>query len=108
MYIQRPSSFKHGMMTETRELYFFFSSSLDDLDLHYGQLFEKSDTSVLIFLQIPQLIWMKCSLLPQPIGLVKLMVNLRCMINIQERELFLHDLIKYTLNICLHSDTYMF
>ena len=42
-------------------------ASLDDLDMHSGsQLHEKSKTSLSVFLQISQLLWMKFSLSPQP------------------------------------------
>ena len=49
----------------------FFYISLDDLNLHSrSQLYEekKNPTSVSIFLEISQRIWMKFSMLPQPVG----------------------------------------
>ena len=40
--------------------------------------------------------------------LLKLVLNVLCQINIQNqrKEFYLRDLIKYTFNICLCSDTY--
>ena len=64
-----------NLLIETVTLHFNYS--LDDHDLHSrSQLCEKSAISVPIFLQNSQSIWMKFSLLPQPVGLLKLMLNL--------------------------------
>ena len=53
-----------------------FDNSLDDLDLHSrSQLYEKLGTLVSIFSQSQVSIWMSFSILPQPVGLLKLMLN---------------------------------
>ena len=70
---------------------------------------EKCNTFVLIFLQISQLIWIKFSLLPQPVGLFKLIINLCCTIYIQMKKLNFSD---FTNNVplttfVLHSDGYI-
>ena len=63
------------------------------LNLHpRSQLFEKEKPTTLIFLQISQSIWMKCSMLPQSVGLFKLLLNLSCTINIQGRVPYTPDL----------------
>ena len=77
-----------------------FDISLDDLDLHSrSQLYSKSKTLVSIFSDILLSIWMKCGMWPQPVGLLKLMLNLFCTSYIQGRELCWHNFIKYTINI---------
>ena len=48
---------------------------------------------------------MKFSMLPQPVGLLKLMLNLFFIIDIQGRELCWHDFMKYPYNIVLCQDT---
>ena len=45
---------------------------------------------------------MKCSMLPQPVYSLKLMLNLLSMTSIQVRELYYPDSIKYTFNMYLH------
>ena len=55
-------------------------------------------TTVTLFLNIAQSIWMK-------VGLLKHMLHLFHMINIQGRELYWHDFMNYTFNIGLHWDT---
>ena len=61
-----------------------FETSLDDLDLRSrSQLYKKSQTSVPIFSQISQWTWMKFSMLPQPVPLLKLMLNVFRTIDIQ-------------------------
>ena len=54
-----------------------------------------------ICFQILQSVWMKFSLLPQSVGLLKLLSYLFCTSNILERELCRHDFIKYMINIVL-------
>ena len=49
------------------------------------QLFEKSKTSGLIFLQIAESVVMKCGMLPQVLGLLKLMLNVFHTIDVQGR-----------------------
>ena len=58
----------------------------------------------LIFSQIFQLIWMKYDMLLHSASLLKLMLNLFGMINIQGRELCLGEFIKC--NTGMHLDTY--
>ena len=48
----------------------------------------------------------KMYLLPQAVGLLKLMLTSFCIINIQRRKLCLGDFIRYTFNIGLLSNTY--
>ena len=48
-----------------------------------SQLYEEPETSTLFDSHISQLILMKCGMLPQPVGLLKLMLNLFHMINIK-------------------------
>ena len=47
---------------------------------------------------------MECSLLAHPVGLLKLMLNLFCTSNIQEKELCWRDFIKYMINIVVCRD----
>ena len=57
----------------------YLDISFDAIDLHSrSQLYEKSKSSVSIFSQILVSIWMKFNLLPQPVGLLKTMLNLLC------------------------------
>ena len=65
----------------------------------------KSRTCALIFSQSSQSILMKFSLLPQLIGVLKLMLELLLMINIQGEEFHMRDFMKYTFNIGLHRNT---
>ena len=51
-----------------------------------------------IFSEMSLTIWMEISMLPQPIGLLKLILNVICTIHIQGRELYLLDFVKFTLN----------
>ena len=48
---------------------------------------------------------MKFSMLPQPVGLLKLMRKLFCTSNIQGRELCWHDFMTYMFNIVMYRDT---
>ena len=50
-------------------------------------------------------ILIRFSALPQPVGCLKLMLNLFLTINIQIRELCLRDVIKYAFDIDLRPDT---
>ena len=69
------------------------SQSLDDFDFHSrSQLCKKSKTLVYSFSQIKISIRMKFSMLPQPVGLLKLLLNFLCTSNIQGRELCCCDL----------------
>ena len=63
-----------------------------------GQLF------LVTFSQCSQWIWMKLSILPQFVSLLKLMVKLFHKVNVQGRELYLGVLIKCTFNIGLHFE----
>ena len=63
-------------MIKTNKLYIFYIS-LVDLDLHSrSQLYTKSKILVSIFSQILMSIWVKFRMLPQPVGLLKFMLNL--------------------------------
>ena len=62
-----------------------------------SQLCEKSKTPESIFLETSLSIWMKFSVLPQSVALLKLMLNLFCTSNIQGRELCWHDFMKYVM-----------
>ena len=59
----------------------------------HGYLYEKSKTFVLIFLQISKSILIRCCMLPLPAGLLKLMLNIFCIVSIQRRKLHLFDFI---------------
>ena len=61
---------------------------------------------MLIFSQIFRSRRIKCGLLPQPVGKLKLMPNLIFMISIQGRELCLCDSMKCTFSIGLCLDSY--
>ena len=49
---------------------------------------------------------MTFGILPQPVGLLKLTLNLVCRNNIQRRDLYIGDFIKETFNTGLHSGTH--
>ena len=49
---------------------------------------------------------MKFGLLPQPVGLLKLMLNLFHVMNVQGRELYLRGFVKYIFNSGFHLDAY--
>ena len=90
---------KLEILIETMQL-FILMPVLVTVTFNFGlQLHKKSKTATLISLQISQSICMKLSTLPQPVGLLKLMLNLGCMITMQGRELFLPDSVKYTLTL---------
>ena len=57
-----------------------------------------------IFLEISLLIWMKLSMLSQPVGVLKVMLSVFCTSTIQGKELCWHDFIKYMINIVLCWD----
>ena len=77
-------------MIETTELYMLIPVWMTVIFIQ-EQSCMKSKTSVLIFSQISELIWIECSILSQPVGLLKLMLNMFCIIDIQGRELDLRD-----------------
>ena len=58
-----------------------------------------------IFSQIYVLIWMKLGILPQPVGLLKLMLDWFYISNIQGRERLWCYFMKYMFNIVMHQDT---
>ena len=64
------------------------------------------ETLVSMFSQTLVLICMKFSMLPQSVGLLKLMLNLFCTRYIQETGLCWPDYIKYTFNIITCQDTH--
>ena len=77
---------------------------MDDLDLQSrSQLYKKK--KVAHFPANLSTDWDKFSMLPQPVGLLKLMLNLFCTSNIQGRELCQHDFVKYTFNFVMCQDT---
>ena len=75
--------------SDTRDHYtLHFDISLDDLDCHSrSQQYEKSKTVVSLFSLIWQSILMKFSMLLQPDGMVKLMLKLLCMTDIEGEKL---------------------
>ena len=90
--IYRLISFKLGM-TGTTKLYILMS--LDDLDLHSrSELYDTSKALVSIFSKILQ--FDRFSVLPQSVGLLKLMLSLFCTSSIQ--------FIKYRINIVMRLD----
>ena len=60
----------------------------------------------MIFSQISASILLKLSMLPQPVRLLKLTLDVFCRINIQWGELYSNDYIKSTLNTGQLSNTY--
>ena len=91
--ISRTISFKLSMMIRTTRLYILMSVWIT---LIFIQI-----TSVSIFSEISWSIWMKFCKLPQPVVLLKLVLNLLCRSNVQGRELCRHDFRKGTVNIVL-------
>ena len=77
-----PYLFKLGVMTETTYLYILIPVHVTLTFIPSHRCMKKIKTFVFVFLQISLLIWMKCSMLPQIVGLLRLMLNLFCMINI--------------------------
>ena len=79
---------------------------LDDFDLHSGsQLYKKLKTGV-HFLTIYVSIWMKFSVLPNLLGLLKLMLNLLCPIIFKGEKSEDIFFFKYTFYIVLWKDIY--
>ena len=93
------------MMIETAEFYIHISVWVTLTLIQGQQLFEKSKTSVCILSKMSQSIWVKFSLLPQPVVLFRLILNMFHLINIQWRELCLHDFCKGYFNTGLCLDT---
>ena len=90
-----PISFKLGMMIRISKLYILVSVWMS-LTFIQGHSCMRNQKLVCPFSQkLLLLIWMKFSLLPQPIALLKLMLYLFCTSNIQERVLCWCDLINY-------------
>ena len=84
-----------------------FDTSLDDLDFHSrSQFYEKAKPSAPIFSVRFQSISRKSRLLAQSGGLLKLILILFCMVNIQGRELYFRDFIRCTFYIGLCPDTF--
>ena len=76
-----------------------FDTSLNDLDFcSRSQLYEKSKSSMLIFSQISQFTCMKFSMLPQPVHLLKLMLNLFHMTTIYRRKLYVENFERSSFN----------
>ena len=101
-----PVSFKLGVITENTELFIWYQ---------FGWLtnIEGHKTCTLIFLQISDLVLIKFSMLLQPLILFKLLRSLFCAMNIQWRELFLHDFIEIKIHFqhwpassCLWTDLF--
>ena len=68
----------------------YFDTSLNHRDLHsMSQLYEKVNIFALIFLHISQLIRMKFRALPGQDGLLTLMLNSVCRVNVQRKEPYL-------------------
>ena len=105
--IYRPISFKLGMTIETFKLSNFALSW--DVCLHSGwQLHEKSKTCAGIVLEISESS-LKFSMLPQPVGLLKLMLNSFRIINIQGRGLCLCDYMNaLNIGLCPYNEPVWF
>ena len=88
--------FKLDLMLETTEpCTFSFYNSLHVFDLYLRlQMYKKSKTCILIFLQISQSVLIKFSIPPQPDDLLKLMPNWFITSDIQGKEVKVHDLKK--------------
>ena len=87
--------------------YFVISFYYCDCHLR-SQLLKKKNTQktlVSIFLQMNVLIWMKFSMFPQPVGLLKLMLHLFCSSNIQRREICCRNFMKCMFSIIMCQDT---
>ena len=107
--------FKLGLMIDAINLYSLISAVWKILTFIQGHIWlkkqkknkkqkTKNKKTVLILSQISEFMWMKFCKLLQPVGLLKFMLNLFHMINIQEREFYLSDFIKSTFNNGLCSD----
>ena len=90
--VYRAVSFKLGRMIETTKLYIFISvcMTLTFIQDHNYMRNKK----FWCFLEISWLIWRKFSMLPQPVSLLKLMLNLFCTSSIEGREICRCDFIK--------------
>ena len=84
-------------MIETSKLYILISVCMT-LTFIQGHICMRNQTLVSIFLEISQWFCMKVSMVPQPVGLLKLILNLFCTfnINIQGKELLWHDFVQLT------------
>ena len=82
------ASFKLGLVAVTTKVYVFIPVWLT---FSQFRLCEKTETFVLIFLQITQLIWMKFSTLLWQVGLLNHKLHLFYMTSIQRRESFVGD-----------------
>ena len=92
-------SFKFSLMLKTTEFYILIPVSMT-LTFHLrvtGASRKKNFLRSFSFKVLNQRL--KCSTLPQPLGLLKLMLSLCHMLNINRRELYLCDFHKYTFNI---------
>ena len=77
------------------------------VDLHSTiHSFKKEFFSAFIFLQIFPFIWIKFSMLPQPVDLLKLVLNLSFMTNTYMRVPYPDDFAKDAFHIGLRWDAY--
>ena len=80
-----------GMMTKANKLHVLMpvGFSLNLIQGHSCMRYKKN--CALIFSQISQSVWMQFKMLSHPLGLLKPMFSVICVINIQQRELSLCD-----------------
>ena len=93
-------------MVETTEIYILIAVWVTLSFMQGYSWMRNQKLVVLIFSQMLQPILIKFSMLPQPFGLLKLMLTLFCKIYFQGRELYKADFRKCTFNIGLCPDTY--
>ena len=76
------------MIIETTILYILVSVWITLIVIEISQVCEKSKSSTSILSQIRTLIWIKFSMLPQPVGLLKLMLDLFYTSSVEGRQLY--------------------
>ena len=108
--IYRSVSFRLGMVIETTKVYVLISVWMIFTFIQGNSCIKKKKkkTLVSIFSQIWVLVWMKFSMLRQPVLFLRPLLNLLCINkqrNIQPRELSWCCFLKYTFNIVMCQDT---
>ena len=92
-------------MIETFTLYILISVWMFLTFIQGHSCMKSNKNSVSTFLENYLLIWMKSSVLSQPVGLLKFMLNLFCTNDIHGRELCWGDFMKCVFNILLCRHT---
>ena len=99
-----PISFRLGLMIKTTRLSILLSVWMT-LTFTQGHSCMRNKKFVVHFSEISQLIRIKFSMLPQPVGLLKPLLNLFCTDDIEGREFCWHEFIKHNFNMVLCRDT---